>query len=234
MKPGAAVALVVALAAVVGVGIGVVLRGGGDDGGGDETTTATTEAADDGSGAGEHEGELTEDEPAAVFPVELASGDALRVVVEGLDTALALGAGEDAVTDAFEDLQAREYDLGVDVEAGLVFLGTDRSGDDVEGLQFVAPSSGTWYVVVTGTSEGEFDLTIEVESGEDLGDDVEYLDYVAAYGEHVDFFCDEDFFGGDPFDVTNYGPTVCDPDVLEGTIDGEFNGDFTNDFGVLD
>jgi len=31
--------------------------------------------------------------------------------------------------------------------------------------------------------------------------------------------------------VTNYGPTLCDPDTLEGVLAGELNGDFTNDFG---
>jgi hypothetical protein len=232
VKPGAAVAVVVVVAALVGVVIGVALRGGGDDDG--DAASASTTAAESEGDVSEDEGELTEDEPVAVFPVELASGDALRVVVDGLDTALGLGAGEDADTDAFHSLDPRAYVLEQDVDAGRLFLGTDRSGDDVEGIQFVAPSTGTWYVVVGGTS-GEFDITTAVEPGEAFdGDEIDYLDYLAAYGDHVDFFCDEDFYGEDPEDVTNYGPTVCDPDELAGTLSGEFNGDFTNDFGTED
>jgi hypothetical protein len=236
---------VVVVAVLVGVGAGLLLRGGDDDEGGSAeppSGDASTEPSDDDEpddGTGELDGELTEDEPAATFPVRLEAGDALRVVVEGMDTALALGASEEALTDGFEDLQPREQELAEDVDAGVIFLSTDRSGDDVEGLQFVAPTAGTWTVVVRSffSSGGEFDITIEVEPGgdEDLDpESIDYVDYLAHYGEHVDFFCDEDFFGGDPEDVTNYGPTVCDPETLNGVLAGQFSGDFTNDFGVED
>jgi hypothetical protein len=122
-------------------------------------------------------------------------------------------------------------------DAGPLFLGTDRAaGEDPEGLQLVAPAAGTYTVVIAGYnhSEGDYEVSLEVEPADDAaldGDEIDYLDYLATYGEHVDFFCDEDFFGGDPEDVTSYGPTICDPDELAGVLSGEFNGDFTNDFG---
>ena len=237
-----AVVGVVVVAALVGLGAGLLLRGGDDDDGGSEASDdASTEpsassgdAEDDGTGT--FSGELSDEEPGATFPVRLEAGDALRAVVDGSDTLLLLGASDEAVTDGFEDLEPRDPAFGADLDAGRVFLSTDRSSDDVEGLQFVAPTSGTWTIVVAG-DDGGFDITVEVEPGDDDGLDpesIEYLDYLAHYGEHVEFFCDEDFYGGDPEDVTNYGPTICDPDELAGTLSGEFNGDFTNDFGVLE
>ena len=89
--------------------------------------------------------------------------------------------------------------------------------------------------MIDGDDGASVDVDIETESGDDDGldpDDIEYLDDLAHYGEHVDFFCDGAFFGGDPEDVTNCGPTVCDQDALAGTLAGELNGDFTNDFEV--
>ncbi len=139
-----------------------------------------------------------------------------------------------------EDLDAMTDLLGDRVEgyddAGYVFLGTDRVGaDEPEGLQFVAPVEGRYALVVSGYggAQGEFDATVEVVGQDDTGvdDEIDYLDYLALYAEHLDAFCDEDFYGGDPDDVTNYGPTLCDPDTLQGVLAGEFNGDFTNDFG---
>jgi hypothetical protein len=144
---------------------------------------------------------------------------------------------EDAYYD--EDLDAGELeaaitDVAPDLEGNAVFLGTDHGTEDLEGVQLVAPVSGTYTVVVLSRytlSEVEVDVELEVEDGEALDDDVAYDDYIARYGEHVDFFCDEDFFGGAPEDVTNYGPTVCDPDELEGVLSDGYSGDFTNDFG---
>lgn len=139
-----------------------------------------------------------------------------------------------------EDLDAMTDLLGDRVEgyddAGYVFLGTDRVGaDEPEGLQFVAPVGGRYALVVSGYggAQGEFEATVEVVGHDDTGadDEIDYLDYLALYAEHLDAFCDEDFYGGDPDDVTNYGPTLCDPDTLQGVLAGEFNGDFTNDFG---
>jgi hypothetical protein len=240
-----AVVGVVAVAVLVGVGAGLLLRGGGDgddEGGSAEPASDTSTEPDDedeDAGTGTFEGELTEGEPVAVFRVRLDAGEALRAVVEGLDSVIGLGADDDARTEGFESLQPRVYDDDDSVDAERVFLGTDRSSDDVEGVQFVAPSSGTWTILVTSiaTSEGTFDLTVETDPGDDDGldtDTIEYHDYLAHYGEHVDFFCDEDFFGGDPEDVTNYGPTVCDAETLNGVLAGQLSGDFTNDFGVED
>jgi hypothetical protein len=95
---------------------------------------------------------------------------------------------------------------------------------------------GRYSLVVSGYggSEGDYEATMEVVGNDYTGledDDIDYLDYLALYAEHLDAFCDEDFYGGDAEDVTNYGPTLCDPDELAGTLSGEFNGDFTNDFG---
>jgi hypothetical protein len=228
---------VVLVAALVGLGAGLLLRGG-DDGGPDDASSPGSpsspaeDEADGADGTGEFEVDVPDDGSAAELPVRLEAGDALRVVVEGLDSALLLAADDEARTDGFDSLEPRSQTLGVELGDGLIFLATDRSGDDVEGLQFVAPSAGTYTVLVTG-SGGEADVTIEVEEGDDadLGEDeIDYLDYLAHYGEHVDFFCDADFFGGDPEDTTNYGPTVCDEESLEGVLAGELNGDFTNDF----
>jgi hypothetical protein len=248
----------------------------GDSGDGAPPSTARADLA----GPGEHEGELSEEQPAAAFGIELAAGEALRGVVTGIDAAITVAAGEDAATEGFEGLVASAdegYDgqvvghllrlvhdaLGPDefdeladgVDAGSVdredlagvvadvipgfddtdapFLGTNR-GSEIEGLQFVAPTTGT-YVVIVADDHGAFDLTLEVEDGDDEDldpDDIRYLDYLAHYGEHVEFFCDEAFFGGDTTDVTNYGPTVCEPDSLERVLSGQISGDFTNDFGA--
>lgn len=121
-------------------------------------------------------------------------------------------------------------------DAGHLFLGTDRAGSgEPEGLQFVAPTDGRYALVISGYggSEGDYEATMEVV-GNDTGlddDEIDYLGYLALYAEHLDAFCDEDFYGADAEDATNYGPTLCDPDELAGTLSGEFNGDFTNDFG---
>jgi hypothetical protein len=230
---------VIAVAALVGLGAGLLLRGGGDDDGGSDepSDTAAEAAADDEDGTGEFDVEAGDE-----LPVSLEAGDALRVVASGADVGLLVAASEEAQTEGFEDLEPRDQTLfgGEELDVGLVFLATDRSGDDVEGLQFVAPTAGTYTVVVTGDGFGSdqgdaIEVTIEVEPGDDDGldpDSIEYLDYLAHYGEHVEFFCDEDFFDGDPEDVTNYGPTVCDADALAGVLSGELNGDFTNDFEV--
>jgi len=140
-----------------------------------------------------------------------------------------------------EDLDAMTDLIGDRVEgyedAGYAFVGSDRVGaDEPEGLQFVAPADGRYSLVVSsyGGSEGDYEATLEVVGNDDTGldrDDIDYLDYLALYAEHLDAFCDEDFYGEDPADVTNYGPTLCDPDTLEGVLAGELNGDFTNDFG---
>ena len=239
-----AVVGVLVVAVLGGLGLGLLLRddgdGGGDpDGGGGAVDAEGASADGDGDatdGTGEFDVDLDEGS-AAELPVVLEAGDALRVVVRGADTALSLTAGEDARTDAFESLEPRDQsDLGLGGDAeGLLFLATDRSREDVEGLQFVAPSAGTYTLGIVGDDE-EADAVVEVEPGDDesvevLGDDeIDHLRYLALYGDHVAFFCDGGFFGGDPFDVTNYGPTVCDEEVLAGVVDGEFNGDFTNDF----
>jgi hypothetical protein len=275
------VALLVVLAAVVTL----LVLGGGDDGGSGGSGSAAAVEEDAGGGTGTFDSELSDDEPAATFPVPLEAGDALRVAVDGVDAAISVAADDEAETEGFEGLVAtgdstyelRTFnqlslvagsvlsdeeqeeiteDAGLDLDqvyediedatrdavpgledAGVVFAGTDRSSDEVEGLQLVAPTSGTYTVIVHGEDEGEFDVTLEVEGGDDEDldpEDIEYLDYLAHYGEHVDFFCDEGFFGGDPEDVTNYGPTVCDEDTLDGVLAGELNGDFTNDFGAED
>ena len=264
--------------------VGMLLVGcSGDDGGASSPATTEGEEQEEeaSSGTGEFEAELDEDEPVAAFPVELEAGDALRVVVEGLDTALLVAASEDADTAGFkrlvgadaEDLEDHasrnlvllaghvldddeyldfenayfEDELDVDElrdavadvvdeveDAGTIFMSTDRSSDDVEGLQLVAPTSGTYTVFVATDDEGEADVNIEVEPGDDDGldgDEIRYSDYLVHYGEHAEFFCDEDFYGADPEDVTNYGPSLCDPEELQGVLEGGFSGDFTNDFG---
>jgi hypothetical protein len=213
---------VVVVAALAGLGIGLLVQGGGDDAESPERDDEATEPAEEGDGTGEFDAESGDE-----LPVTLSAGDALRVVADGDDVALLLVASDEVRTDGFEDLEPRDQGLG--------FLATDRSGDDVEGLQFVAPTAGTYTVVIDGDDSAAVDVTVETESGDDDGldpDEIEYLDYLAHYGEHVDFFCDEDFYGGDPEDVTNYGPTICDEDALAGTLAGELNGDFTNDFEV--
>ena len=142
-----AVVGVVVVAALVGLGIGLLLQGGGDDGESTSSSDASTEPAEEESeGTGEFEAESGDE-----LPVELAAGDALRVVVEGGDVQLYLAASEDAQTDGFEDLEPRnQVALGGDLDVGLVFLATDRSSDDVEGLQFVAPTAGTYTVLLIG------------------------------------------------------------------------------------
>jgi len=176
----------------------------------------------------------------------LASGGDQDLVEERLarQAEILVGNISDGVSDEvidFEDLEAMTDLLGDRVEgyddAGYAFLGTDRSGSgEPEGLQFVAPVDGQYALVVSGYtgSEGDYEATVEVVGNDDTGlddDEIDYLDYLALYAEHLDAFCDDDFYAGDPDDATNYGPTLCDPDELEGTLSGEFNGDFTNDFG---
>ena len=176
----------------------------------------------------------------------LAPGGEDELVEERLarQASILVGDISDGVSDEvidLEDLDEMTDLLGDRVEgyedAGYVFLGSDRTGsDEPEGLQFVAPVDGRYSLVVSGSggSEGSYEATMEVVGNNDTGldeDEIDYLDYLALYAEHVDAFCDEDFYGEDAEDVTNYGPTLCDPDELEGTLSGEFNGDFTNDFG---
>ncbi len=252
--------LVMAAAAAIVLALGAL--GGGDDGGGpaDDQPASDDVAADEGS----FSGSLDEDEPVALTPVALEAGDALRVVVEtdGLDAVVQLAVEEDALTEGFEQLLAPDGDADAveerlqrqveiletntgsnDVdgevvdEAGPLVVGTDRGGtDEVEGLQFVAPTAGTYTIVVSGYagSEGSFSGRYEVASGDGDAldpDDIDYLDYLSRYEAAAGFLCDEDFFGADPLEVTNYGPTVCDPSTLSGVLDGSLNGDFTNDFG---
>jgi hypothetical protein len=251
---GRAVLGVVVIGAVVGLLAGLVLQGGGDDAA--EPSAGSRPSIEPAEDEDEQDDELSEDEPAAAFAFDLEAGDALRVSVQGLDSALFVAVAEDDVTDGFDDVLGPTQDVREDraerqaeVLAGevgddpeeavpelsdhLVFVSTDRSGDDVEGIQVVAPADGSYLVVVTG-DEGAFELTSGIETGDADGldpDGIDYLDYLAHYGEHVDHFCDEDFYGGDPRDVTNYGPTICDEDELAGTLSGQFSGDFTNDFG---
>jgi len=143
----------------------------------------------------------------------------------------------------FEDrLDAEELEAAVAeaapeaVEAGPIVVGSDRTCcGDPDGIMFVAPADGTYTLLIaTDDSSGEeFEVTIDVEDGSDDGldeDAIDYLEYLGHYGEHVEFFCDEEFWGGDPVEVTNYGPSVCDPDALAGVMSGQ-SGDFTNDFG---
>ncbi len=176
----------------------------------------------------------------------LAPGGDEDLVEERLarQASILVGNISDGVSDEVidvEDLDAMTDLLGDRVEgyadAGHVFLGSDRTGsDEPEGLQFVAPADGRYSLVVSGYggSQGTYEATMEVVGNDDAGldgDEIEYLDYLALYAEHLDAFCDEDFYGDEAEDVTNYGPTLCDPDTLAGTLSGEFSGDFTNDFG---
>lgn len=251
--------LVAAAAAAIVLVVGAL---GGDDSGssGDQEATDDAPAADEGT----FSGAVTADEPVVLAPVTLEAGDALRVVVEpdGLDAVVQLAVEEAALTDGFEQLLAPGGDPGavderlqrqVDIletntgsndvdgevvdETGPLVVGTDRGGtDDPEGLQFVAPTAGTYTIVVSGYagSEGEVTGRYEVEAGSGEAPDpeaIDYLAYLGRYQEHTDFLCEEDFFGADPVDVANYGPTVCDPSTLSGVVDGSLNGDFTNDFG---
>jgi hypothetical protein len=220
----------VAVAALVAGGVLFLLRDDDGDGGGDGSA----------AGDGDLAGELDEDDPQGVHPFELDAGEAARMRIvpdDDLDVVVELGVDPDDFGDGFQSLVADELD---DEEAGVVFLGTDRGGGgDVEGVQFVAPVDGEYRLVITGFDgdEGSYDAQIETEGAEDLDEDdfdldgaIEVLDYLALYGDHVEFFCDEAFFGDDPEDATNYGPTICDEGTLDQVLAGELNGDFTNDF----
>jgi len=143
-------------------------------------------------------------------------------------------AGEDGFGD-FSELLAEE--LPVLAEAGIP-TGTEDFGTegDPEGTVFLAPVDGTYSVIISGQgTEGEVEGNIEVgDVDEDFDlDPDEPLDFVAfleAWEPHLDFFCDEEFYGDDPEDVSEFAATLCDEDAFNELLSTDVSSDFSDDF----
>jgi hypothetical protein len=156
-----------------------------------------------------------------------------------------------ALSDDYSDFTEQLAELDEDLAgAGVpILIGSNftEQGDPAGGA-FVAPVDGTYTVLVTGVehSEGEFEGRIETEAPaesfdpDDLDPDeeIDSAAFFEQYGEHREFFCDEDFYGDDPEDVLEQAEQLCDEEAFEellsdlSDLSGDFSTDFSDDFST--
>lgn len=136
--------------------------------------------------------------------------------------------------DAFQDTLSEEVPS---LSGAGVPIGTNNDGGegDPEGGIFVAPLAGEYSLIVSGArSTGDFEGRLETEGPSDEWEDQdpdEDLDREAYYQgiEPLrDFLCDEEFWGGDPTDVTPDAEELCDDEAFEELLSGDFSDDLSD------
>ena len=183
--------------------------------------------------------------------VDDESSDYYNDLLSGYDQLLTDGVPDDLVdglsdelSDDFGGLQdALSDQLPVLAEAGIP-SGTEdfNGGGDPEGTVFLAPLGGTYSIIVSGQgSTGAFEGNIEVEGPDEdfdafaADEGLDLLTYFEAAGAHLDFFCDEDFWGDDPSDVFANADLYCDQDsfaefLTDNLGTDDFSSDSSDDF----
>jgi hypothetical protein len=116
--------------------------------------------------------------------------------------------------------------------------GTNNEHDagEAEGSIFMAPLAGRYSIIVGGSgSTGDFDGKIDTTGPSDdfdepdPDDDIDITDYYAGLAPLRNFLCDEDFWGGDPGDVSEQNDQICDDDSFDELLSTDFS-DFSDDF----
>ncbi len=183
--------------------------------------------------------------------LEDEDSDYYNDLLSGYDELLTDGVPDDLVDDLSDELSddfgglqdALSDQLPVLAEAGIPSGTEDFNGEgDPEGTVFLAPLSGTYSIIVSGRgSTGDFTGNIEVEGPDedfeafDADETLDIEDYFVATGAHLDFFCDEDFWGDQPEDVLSDAELLCDQDAFDEFLtdalgSDDFSDDFTSDF----
>jgi hypothetical protein len=145
-----------------------------------------------------------------------------------------------ALSDDFTDFRDQLVDSVPSLEdAGvpLFTLNTNEDEGDDEGILFLAPLEGTYSLIISGRgTEGDFDATIETADPDgdfedfDADEEIDLQKYYEAIDPQRDFLCDEDFWGGDPQDVSSDAEQICDDDAFSELLSGDFSADFSDDF----
>jgi hypothetical protein len=151
----------------------------------------------------------------------------------------------EALSDEFDDFQEELSDAVPSLNGAGVPLGTNNQNEDGEdeGAIFMAPLAGKYSVIVggagtTGDFEARLDTTGPSDDFEepDPDEDIDLPAYYAGIAPLRDFLCDEDFWGGDPADVSADAEQLCDDDVFDDLLSSDFSdfsddaSDFTDDF----
>jgi hypothetical protein len=232
--------LVIAIvAAAVVVGVILFVRSGGDDGGA--------------SGPGTFEGEITRDEPIAIFEIDVPLGSVFRASLrpdDDFDAVLAYAVSEGAadvpaIESDFTDFNSEFYSGGdIDEPEELADLVIPQWTDggvegDNEQLLDLAVVDGSYRFVVRGyeRSRGRFELVVEVEdppdgrfTEEDFSDE-DFFSDLFSDDDFVDFATD--FGSDDSFFSAEFGDSSDSTDEAEsdaGPSDSSDFSDFSSDF----
>jgi hypothetical protein len=143
----------------------------------------------------------------------------------------------EALSDQFDEFQDTLSDRVPSLSGAGVPIGTnnDNGEGDPEGGIFVAPLGGQYSLIVSGAgSTGDFEGRLETTGpsddweDQDPDEDLDLASYYAGIEPLRDFLCDEDFWGGDPTDVTPDAEQLCDDDAFDELLSGDFSADISD------
>jgi Protein of unknown function (DUF2510) len=242
---GLAAGIVIALVAAAVVVGAIVFVGGGDDGGGAQEP-------------GTFEGEITRDEPIAIFEVDIPLGTFYRASLrpeDDFDAVLGIAVAPEisdvpAIEDDFSDFNSEFYS-GNDIDepealTDLLFtLSSDDQGDGGNEQAFdLAAVGGSYRFVVRGEdgSRGRFELVVEVEdppAGRITEDDFSDPDFFSDdqftdddFSDFVDdFVFDDRFFSADFEGSSDSSNSDSDSDSGDSSSDSSDFSDFSGDSG---